>query len=297
MSDIQQSMVQKQLLTPGDIAAVSQLAEVCNAYEQLNMRAEWLDIRPEYFGNMHDYLYYEDGKLVGYLFMKRYGTTKREVTGMVHPEYRRRGIFSTILEAAKEECKREGIPQLALICEDGSASGQAFIKSIGAKHDFSEHKMVLKSFHDTHFFDDHLAVQGADMSDLDALTLINVEGWKRSENEARESVVFHLQEPDCLVYIARFGGNRLSCGEPIGCLRVYNLEHEFGIYGVVVRPDYRGYGYGRQMLEEVIRGIQSRSRKPIMLEVDTDNTTAINLYRSSGFEVERTYGYYAIDVT
>lgn len=293
----QHGIVQKQLLTPADIEAVSQLVEVCNAYEHLDMRGDWLDIRPEYFGDMHDYLYYEDGKLVGYLFMKRNGTMQKEVIGMVHPDYRRRGFFSIMLAAAKEDCKRQGVPRLMLICEDNSASGQAFIRASGATHDFSEHKMVLKSFHDTNFFDDHLAVQGADMSDLDALTLIIAEGWKRPENEVRESIAFNLQEPNCLVYIARFGGNRLSCGEPIGCLRVYNFEHEIGIYGVVVRPEYRGYSYGRQMLEEVIRDIQSRSRKPIMLEVDTDNTIAINLYRSNGFEVERTYGYYAIDAT
>lgn len=296
MSDIQQGMVQKQLLTPADIAAVSQLAEVCNAYEQLDMRAEWLDIRPEYFGNMHDYLYYEDGKLVGYLFMKRHGAQQKEVTGMVHPDCRRRGIFSAMLAAAREDCKRQGVPRLVLICEDGSVSGRAFIRSVGAKHDFSEHKMLLRSFHDSNFFDDHLAVQIANMSDLDALALIIAEGWKRPENEVRESVAFNLQEPNCTVYIARFGGNRLSCGEPIGCLRIYDFDHEIGIYGFVVRPDYRGYGYGRQMLEEVIRGIQSRRRKPIMLEVDTDNTVALNLYRSCGFEVARTYGYYVIDV-
>lgn len=290
-------MVQKQLLTPADIEAVSQLVEVCNAYEHLDMRGDWLDIRPEYFGNMHDYLYYEDGKQVGYLFMKRYGTRKREATGMVHPDYRRRGIFSTIVTAAKEECKREGIPQLALICEDRSASGRAFIRTIGAKHDFSEYKMELGSFHESTSFDDRLVVQEANMSDLDALVMIINEGWQRPENEARESIAFNLQEPDCTVYIARFGGDELSCGEPVGCLRVYDFPHEQGIYGFVVRPDYRGRGYGRQILEEVIRMIQAQSQKTIMLEVDTDNIPALNLYRSCGFEISRTYGYYDIDVT
>src|SRR5579872_6831033 len=135
-------MVQKQLLTPADIAAVSQLVEVCNAYEQLDMRTDWLDIRPEYFGNMHDYLYYEDGKLVGYLFLKRHGTTKKEVTGMVHPDYRRRGIFSTLLAAAREECKQQQVQKLVLICEDRSASGQAFVAASRASYDFSEHKMI-----------------------------------------------------------------------------------------------------------------------------------------------------------
>ncbi|MGB8348224.1 MAG: GNAT family N-acetyltransferase [Ktedonobacteraceae bacterium] len=296
MHNPQHGLVQKQLLTPADIEAVSRLAGVCNAYEQLDMRADWLDVRPEYFGNMHDYLYYEDDRLVGYLFLRRNGTAQKEVTGIVHPDYRRRGIFSTLLAAAREECKQQQVQKLILICEDRSASGQAFIAASRARHDFSEHKMVLGSFHESYSFDDRLAIQEADMSDLDALITIIADGWGRGTHEVRESVTFNLQEPTCDVYIARFGGDELSCGEPVGCLRAYDFAREIGIYGFVVRPDYRGRGYGRQTLEEVIRAVQSRSQKPIMLEVDTDNTTALNLYRSCGFEVVRTYGYYAIDV-
>ncbi len=289
-------MVKKQVLTPSDITAVAQLAQVCNDYEQLDMRTDWLDIRPEFFGNIHDYLYYEDGRLVGYLFLKRNGTAQKEVTGIVHPDYRRRGIFSTLLAAAREECRQQHVQTLFLVCEDVSQSGLAFIAASGARHDFSEYKMALGTFHESNSFDDRLAFQLADMSDLDALVTIISEGWERSQYEVRETAAFNLQEPSCSVYIARFGGDELSCGEPVGCLRIYDFAQEFGIYGFVIRPAYRGRGYGRQMLEEAIRTIQPQSQKTIMLEVDTSNTAALNLYRSCGFEVTRTYGYYALDL-
>ena len=74
------------------------------------------------------------------------------------------------------------------------------------------------------------------------------------------------------------------------------MDKEIGIYGFIVRPDYRGQGYGRQMLEEAIRTIQFRSSKGIMLDVDTNNTNAIGLYRSCGFEVRATYAYYGLDL-
>lgn len=50
------------------------------------------------------------------------------------------------------------------------------------------------------------------------------------------------------------------------------------------------------MLEAVIRKIQAESQKGIMLDVDTENTIAIGLYRSCGFQVRATYDYYEIDV-
>ena len=74
------------------------------------------------------------------------------------------------------------------------------------------------------------------------------------------------------------------------------MQEEVGIYGFVVRSAYRGRGYGRQMLEETIRTIQARSQKQIMLEVDSQNTNALGLYRSCGFKETTTYGYYNLDI-
>jgi ribosomal protein S18 acetylase RimI-like enzyme len=291
-----QGMIKKQILSPADINEVERLAQICNDFEHLDMRIDWIEIRPEYFGNMHDYLYYEHGQLIGYLFLKRFGTSQKEITGMVHPDYRRRGIFSRMFAAASEECRAKGVRHVLLICERDSASGQALVATLGACLDFSEHKMVLETFHERFAFDDRLSFQRAYMDDLDALITIISDGWGRSAEDVRESVSFNLGEPHCQVYIARFGGNELSCGEPVGCLRVYDMGNEMGIYGFVVRPAYRGLGYGRQMLEEVILDIRSsvNSSKSIMLEVDTDNSVALNLYRSIGMEIKRTYEYYDI---
>jgi ribosomal protein S18 acetylase RimI-like enzyme len=302
IDDPKQGMITRQILSSAEIAEVEQLARICNNYEQLDMRIDWVELRPEYFGNIHDCLYYENDQLIGYLFLKRFGTSQKEITGMVHPTHRRRGIFSRMIAAAKEECRAKGVQHLLLICERDSPSGQAFVATLGGKLDFSEHKMVLENFHERLAFDDRLSFQRAYTDDLDALVTITLmsEGWSRSAEEVRRSLSFNLREPHCQVYIARFGGNELSCGEPVGRLRVYDMGQEVGIYGFLVRPEYRGRGYGRQMLEEVIREIRANSAnsaKSIMLEVDTDNIVALNLYRSTGFAIKRTYDYIEIGVT
>ena len=82
----------------------------------------------------------------------------------------------------------------------------------------------------------------------------------------------------------------------MGCLRLDEMEDEVGIYGFVVRPEQRGRGYGRQILEEAIRIIRAEGGKEITLEVETDNVNAIGLYRSCGFLVKTTYDYYSLDI-
>ena len=293
-----QGLIRK--LTPADIemAEVEQLIEICNKYEGLRMRLDTEPMRKRPGDNVYDFLYYEDGKLVGYLALDSFGRKQKEVTGMVHPEYRRKGIFRTLLEAAKEECLDMGVQKLILVCEENSLSGLAFVDAIGAHHDFSEYEMVLGTFKEKFVFDDRFRFQEANASDLDIIVSIMATDLDEGESiEGLEQWVGKaLQDPNRHFYLGRFGGDSVSCGEPIGCLRLDEMDKEIGIYAFIVRPDYRGRGYGRQMLEEAIRTIQSRSSKGIMLDVDTNNTNAIGLYRSCGFEVRATYAYYGLDL-
>src|SRR6266581_9802995 len=119
-----QGLVKKQTLTEAEATAIQQLTTICNNYEQLHMRLDVLRKPP---GNeTNDFLYYEDGKLLGYLTIASWGTKEREMTGMVHPDYRRRGIFSALLTAAKEECRQRDVQKLILVCDHTSQSGLAF---------------------------------------------------------------------------------------------------------------------------------------------------------------------------
>ena len=56
------------------------------------------------------------------------------------------------------------------------------------------------------------------------------------------------------------------------------------IYVIAVDPDFHGLGLGRAL---TVAGLQSLSERGIgtgMLYVDDDNTAALSLYRSLGFE-------------
>ncbi|HEY6543035.1 MAG TPA: GNAT family N-acetyltransferase, partial [Ktedonobacteraceae bacterium] len=58
----------------------------------------------------------------------------------------------------------------------------------------------------------------------------------------------------------------------------------------------RGLGYGREILEQLIHIAREASHKPVMLDVETDNTNAVGLYLSCGFEIKTTYDYYELRV-
>src|SRR5581483_3401553 len=128
--------------------------------------------------------------------------------------------------------------------------------------------------------------------DLDELAVILAADFADSKQKARQHLLRAFERPNQRFYIATYGGEDVGCAEPVGTLRVEEMPTALGIYGFFVRPEYRGRGHGRQILEETIASLRERSQKLIMLEVDTNNFTALNLYRSLGFLVERTYEYY-----
>ncbi len=291
-----QGIYAKQTLTENEIAEIQQLATVCSAFEGLHMRLFMMDIFKQRSGNnTFDFLYYKQELLIGYLGIENYGTKTKEIFGMVHPEHRRRGIGSRLLRVAQEEGRHSGIEQFVLTCERVSLSGAAFAKAIDAKLDYSEHEMVLGTFKERPVFDERVIFrQAIGSEDLEKVALVLATDGNNTIEWARERVADHMKIPNQRFYILTFGGTDLGCDEPIGTLRLDEMEQQVGIYGFVVRPEYRRKGYGRQLLQETIRVIHNEGSKGVMLEVDVDNTNALELYLSCGFEIVTTYDYYNV---
>src|SRR5579863_5625406 len=143
---ITQGFITRQRWTKDELAEAEALIATCNVYEDLHIKLahSLLRSRP---GNVNDdFLYYEDGKLVGLLALDDIPKEDREMTGLVHPDYRRRGIFTELLTMAKAEGKLRGIKRLVIVCERFSRSGIAFVEAVGAQYDSSEHLMHLQDF-------------------------------------------------------------------------------------------------------------------------------------------------------
>src|SRR5579859_1487956 len=287
-NDTQQGLVAKSILTPGELGEISRLIDICNQHDGLRMRIDMKMLRERSGDENNDFLYYIDGQLVGYLEAESYGRKEKELVGMVHPDFRRQGIFTALFTAARGEFQRRGIEKLIPICEHKSASGQAFLATTGAELAYSEHEMWLETFRERGRRTPGLSMRRADVEDIDTIVSFlatdsgNVEG-------VRSWVTELMGKPDTFwFYLAALND------QPLGTVRLDFMEEVTGIYAFEVRLGYRGLGYGREMLEHLIHIAREASPKPIMLDVETDNTNAVGLYLSCGFEIKTTYDYYEL---
>ena len=116
-------LVAKTTLSAGEIASIKELATLCESFDHLSMRIDWLMLSKRSGAVTKDFLYYHENQLVGFLALDDGGSAGDELVGMVHPDFRRRGIFSALLTAARTVCREKlGFSHLYLICERRSRS-------------------------------------------------------------------------------------------------------------------------------------------------------------------------------
>ena len=235
-------------------------------------------------------LYYRDGELIGFVSLE--GGQPIEVCGMVHPAHRRKGIGRALLAATQEECRRRGLRSLLLVCDEAARSGRAFVAAVGAQYRFAEHRMVLDraGISRPQPRPDALQLRPATTEDAGMLASLIAASFGDPEDEVWQRVVQWLQEPSRRFYMATLHD------KPIGSLGAAGFGPQVYITAFGVLPEYRGRGYGRQMLVDTIDLLLAECWQQVLIEVETENRNALSLYQSCGFIEATTYGFYHLEI-
>jgi ribosomal protein S18 acetylase RimI-like enzyme len=163
---------------------------------------------------------------------------------------------------------------------------------MGARYRFAEYSMALDRAAVDRSRPRHpeLQLRPAGAADADVLIQLQAASFGDPEEEVRQHVAQGLRQLDRQYYVASLQG------KPIGSIRIGRYEDgaDFTAFGVL--PEYRGRGYGRQILLDCIDILLAEQWKQVIIDVVTDNRNALGLYRSCGFRETAAYGYYHLDV-
>ncbi len=127
LNDSRHGLIAKQTLTPDEIAEISRLIDICNEHDRLRMRIGLEMLRERRGDETNDFLYYAGGQLVGYLEADSYGRKEKELTGMVHPDFRRQGISQRFSRRLKRNCNSAECRNSSLSANINQSPGERFL--------------------------------------------------------------------------------------------------------------------------------------------------------------------------
>lgn len=248
--------------------------------------------------NINEFMYFDGEQLIGYIGICYFGGAAMEINGMVLPDYRRQGIFSKLLKLAISECKGRNAGSILALCDNKSVSGLGFLDRTGAVYQSSEFEMYLnqetyekihKQVHDITF----RKATSKDASEIARQDQIYFGDNTDEENECDAENGLILPEDEekrgNIVYLAEIED------KVIGKVKLQLINGiTGGIYGVGVLPEHRSKGYGRTILLKSIEKLKEAKAAEIMLQVATENSKALNLYQSCGFQETSRMDYFEI---
>ncbi len=189
---------------------------------------------------------------------------------MVHPLYRRKGIFKRLYSLAMEEYKRRNFKKMLLVCDNRSSSGLAFINTTGAVYALSEYEMKLEGNYVSEEESD-VVLRKAINSDADEIARQN--NIYFGDTSGLVIIPEDDEKRNRITYMIELGS------QVIGKIRVKISDNEGFLSGFGILPEYRNKGFGKQALKSTLNILNKKNIHNVALEVAAENKKALNLYK------------------
>jgi ribosomal protein S18 acetylase RimI-like enzyme len=271
-------------LSATDLTALAELERSALAADGGRLKLEWATLRSRPGARVEDLLWWEDGRLTGFLGLYRFGSAPLELAGVVEPTARRRGVGRALLDAAAELGRERGLDRALLVVPASSEPGRSFALARGGVPEHSEHALVLDAPPDAGPQDARTSVRRAGPDDAAAVGRLLEAAFGDPPRDLTEQLA-EAQERTLLVAVD---------GAAVGTVRLSLEGGTGGVHGFAVDPAWQGRGIGRDVLRRVSTQLFAEGATRVGLEVAVDNEGPLGLYTSLGFTRVAGEDYYDV---
>jgi len=225
-----------------------------------------------------------DNQIVALCSIFAVNTFEAELSTVVVPEHRHKGLGKSLVSAAKQLLKEYGYKQVLYVCDDNSVSGKAFIDTFLTRHDHTEYTLTYNK-RDDHLRATRLLVTKAYERDLDSIIHINVDAFEDDYEVASQFITSTFASPTRTAYMGQLNY------KPICTLMLGNEDGVYSINGVAVLKAFQGQGYAKELIQDVLYGLRNEDQD-IIIDVDSTNAPAYHLYKKLGFMESQVIAYF-----
>lgn len=269
---------------------VLKLEEICNKYDNL-LGSMFLDSSLNFDQRIKTvFLLYEHRQLISMLSMFIPTQLEAEITGYTLPRKRGKGHFKALLAKAVEELRKYHIPQILFVCETQSIAGKQVMEVLKTEYEHTEYfmRLDLSGFVSNHLpaSGDRLMLVRTKSDDIEKVIETSIKAFDESYEEANSRIENCLESETREQYLAILNGER------IGLVSTNQEDGVGSIFGFGIVPEHRGKGYGEELLHLIVNRLRQGGKTEIILDVNSENENALELYKKFGFEIESAYDYY-----
>lgn len=270
----------KEFISEKEDKQIEELQDLCNLEDKTNINLNLINrlnmnrSSEMNLNSINEFFYYIDDVLVSYLQVSSLGNNIGEINGLIHPHWRKKGLFSRLLGFAVEECRNRKFNKLVLLSDAQSSYGVNFINTVGRKFDFLEYRMKLVK--KVTFEESCISLRKAEKAHLPEIQRQNILFF--NDQVTNDNFLQQEEVQKQITYMIELNS------QIIGKISIEYSDNSAYIFGVVILPDFRNKGYAKVAVSKALNLIYRRNISDIELDVECNNSAALNLYKSCGFE-------------
>ena len=233
---------------------------------------------------------HENDKLVGMISVFAPVEAKAELSAFVLPQKRKRGIFKALLEKAVTVLEKYEIREVYLVHDAANKAGSFALEKLGAALSHSEYLLVYdKNFCST-MQNPQVSIKETYAKDQKESVRLALDIFGGEKKEWTALYAKSYTSPKVRCFAAE------CVGETFGICSVNNTDDGLFLFSLGILPAFRSKGLGRSMLLAITGMLSSESPADILLEVDSGNIAAYNLYITSGFKKKVRFDYHELSL-
>lgn len=233
-------------------------------------------------------LYYDKHHLVGFLSVFFFYEDAVEISLLVHPDYRRKGIAKKMLHHILPLVKEQGF--FKLIFSSPSHANDQWLAERGFLYMHSEYYMERHDLNPLLDYKKELTYRTATEQDIPLLCVLDEACFFKTQSELIPRFEHILSDRTYQIILA-FEENHL-----IGKAHIRWQQHGATLSDIAVLPVRQGKGLGTALISHCINYALSEGKPELNLDVETHNQKALDLYTRLGFLTQNSCEYWEIDL-
>ncbi len=239
--------------------------------------------------------------ITGFMALYQTGEDSWECVPFVHPDFRRKGIFSSILSKACEESQIPGEDSVYFSCGAENELWKNVLEHIGAEHAWDEYMMERELTGNEKIMPEKtLNEETANGIYCRILENASTNGENIAENAAEGSTAWQAvgsrnllkrNTPDNLTATQSPDQSTNLPAPEVTCLLAPQGNSVY-LYSLEVLPELRNKHLGTAFLSALLPQLAEKGFKTIKLQVSSENLPAMALYKKTGFHITQTLSFY-----